>query len=137
MIFRQLFEPASSTYTYLLGCEETGQSLLIDPVVDTVERDLAVIAGLGLTLTCTLETHIHADHLTGARKLRALAGSRIAAPKMEGLSCVEEGVEEGRPLRVGTITLHPLHTPGHTATHHALICSMWQAHSVSLAAMRC
>ena len=50
MIFRQLFEPESCTYTYLLGCEETGESVLIDPVIDTVERDLDVIHSLGLTL---------------------------------------------------------------------------------------
>ena len=62
MIFRQLFEPLSSTYTYLLGCEETGQAVLIDPVIVATDRDLAQINRLGLTLAYTLETHIHADH---------------------------------------------------------------------------
>ena len=65
MIFRQLFEPLSSTYTYLLGCEETGQAVLIDPVIVAKDRDLAEINRLGLTLAYTLETHIHADHITG------------------------------------------------------------------------
>ncbi len=119
MIFRQLFEPDSCTYTYLLGCEESGQALLIDPVIDTAERDLQVVRELGLTLVYTLETHIHADHLTGARKLKALAGSRIVVPAMDRLECADLGVEEGRPFQMGSVTLQPLHTPGHTATHHA------------------
>ncbi|MHB8564970.1 MAG: MBL fold metallo-hydrolase, partial [Acidiferrobacteraceae bacterium] len=68
MIFRQLFEPVSSTYTYLLGCEETGQALLIDPVVPAWERDLAVVRSLGLRLVYTVDTHIHADHITSAQR---------------------------------------------------------------------
>lgn len=119
MIFRQLFEPDSSTYTYLLGCEETGQALLIDPVIDTAERDLAVINELGLKLAFTLETHIHADHLTAARKLKALAGSKIVVPAMDQLDCADLGVEEGRPFQMGQVKLDPLFTPGHTSTHHA------------------
>lgn len=121
MIFRQLFEPDSSTYTYLLVCGQTGQCVLIDPVLDTVERDLHVLQELGLTLTYTLETHIHADHLTGARKLREFTGSQIAVPAMDKLACADIGVEEGKPFRVGTLELYPLFTPGHTGTHHAYL----------------
>ncbi|HEC46253.1 MAG TPA: MBL fold metallo-hydrolase, partial [Pseudomonas xinjiangensis] len=55
MIFRQLFEPISSTYTYLLGCEETGKAVLIDPVISAVERDLAELSRLGLTLAYSLD----------------------------------------------------------------------------------
>lgn len=119
MIFKQLFEPDSSTYSYLLGCEETGQAVIIDPVIDTVERDLKVIKDLGLNLRYSLETHIHADHLTGARKLRALAGSKIVVPAMDGLSCADLGIREGEEFSVGSIRLNPLFTPGHTSTHHA------------------
>lgn len=121
MLFRQLFETDSSTYSYLLGCEETRECVLIDPVIDTVERDLEVIQALQLKLTYTLETHIHADHLTGARKLRQLTGSKIAAPAMDNLSCVDMGVREGKLLKVGHIELQPLFTPGHTSTHHAYL----------------
>ena len=78
MIFRQLFEPLSSTYTDLLGCEETGQAVLIDPVIVATDRDLAQINRLGLTLAYTLETHIHADHITGGLTLKKI-GSEIAA----------------------------------------------------------
>ena len=118
MIFRQLFEPVSCTYSYLLGCSESGECALIDPVIDTAERDLELARALGLTLKYTVETHVHADHLTGALKLNRLAGSRICAPAMDGLPCTDMGLREGEPLSIGKIQLHPLFTPGHTDTHH-------------------
>lgn len=121
MIFRQLFEPLSSTYTYLLGCEETGQAVLIDPVIVAVERDLAELERLGLALACTLETHIHADHITAALELKKRTGSRIAAPACDRLPCTDLGIEEGRPLQVGGIALQPLHTPGHTDGHFSYL----------------
>ena len=74
MLFKQLLEPDSSTYSYLLSCPESGETVLIDPVLDTVERDLKVLQELGLKLTYTLDTHIHADHLTGAHRLRSMSG---------------------------------------------------------------
>ena len=119
MIFRQLFEPLSSTYSYLLGCEKTGQALLIDPVIVSMERDLAEINRLGLTLACTLDTHIHADHITAALALRNKVGSKIAAPAFDHLPCADVGIKEGVPFRLGSIELQPLHTPGHTAGHFA------------------
>ena len=119
MIFRQLFEPLSSTYTYLLGCEETGQAVLIDPVVTMVERDLAELQRLGLTLAWSVETHLHADHITAARELKLRTGSRIAAPAFDRLPCADLGIEEARPFDVGSIRLQPLHTPGHTDGHFA------------------
>ncbi len=117
MIFRQLFEESSATYTYLLGCPETRQALLIDPVLETVERDLALIGELGLTLAWAVETHVHADHLTGARKLKALSGCKIAGAAADDLDCRDLGLKEGEPLVMGSVTLHPLETPGHTDTH--------------------
>ncbi len=119
MLFKQMLEPDSSTYTYLLNCPETGETVLIDPVLDTVERDLKILQELGLKLTYTLDTHIHADHLSGAHRLRALTGCRIAYPAIDELGCADIGVQEGRPFRVGHIELHPLFTPGHTSHHHA------------------
>lgn len=119
MHFKQLFEPVSSTYTYLLGCEETGAAILIDPVLPTWQRDLEVLAGLGLRLLYTLDTHVHADHITSARRLRAEVGSQIAHPATDGLPCVDVPVSEGTPLAVGSLQIHPLFTPGHTDGHHA------------------
>jgi glyoxylase-like metal-dependent hydrolase (beta-lactamase superfamily II) len=119
MIFKQLFEPVSSTYTYLIGCEETGQALLIDPVLPTWERDLTEVNALGLKLAYTLETHIHADHITSARKLKETAGSRIAGPALDQLPCTEVGIVDAVPFTMGSIELTPIHTPGHTDNHFA------------------
>ncbi|WP_018076675.1 MBL fold metallo-hydrolase [Thiobacillus denitrificans] len=119
MIFKQLFESVSSTYTYLLGCEETGQALLIDPVLPTWERDLGEIDKLGLKLAYTVETHIHADHITSAKKLKAIAGSRIAGPALDALPCTDIGIVDGTPFKMGSIELTPIHTPGHTDNHFA------------------
>lgn len=121
MIFRQLFEPESSTYTYLLACPETREAVLVDPVLDAVDRDLATVHDLGLTLAYTLETHVHADHITSAARLRSLVGSRIACPEMDGLAEADVGVSEMQPLEVGGIRLQPLFTPGHTDSHHSYL----------------
>ena len=119
MIFKQLFEPVSSTYTYLLGCEETGQALLIDPVLPTWERDLAELNTLGLKLAYTVETHIHADHITSALKLKEMAGSQIAGPALDQLPCTDIGIVDGVPFKMGSVELQPIHTPGHTDNHFA------------------
>jgi glyoxylase-like metal-dependent hydrolase (beta-lactamase superfamily II) len=118
MIFRQLFEPDTCTYSYLLACPDTGMCAIIDPVIDTVERDLQVVQSLGLTLTYTIDTHIHADHLTGAFRLKHLTGSQLCGPAMDQLPCTDRGLREGESLWIGSIELWPLFTPGHTTTHH-------------------
>jgi glyoxylase-like metal-dependent hydrolase (beta-lactamase superfamily II) len=121
MLFRQLFEPESSTYTYLLSCPDTGVTALIDPVLETVERDLALLQQLGLKLDYTIDTHVHADHLTGALRLRELCDSRIVYPAMVEAICVDIGLREGEAFRIGNLALQPLFTPGHTDHHHAYL----------------
>ena len=122
MIFRQLSDPLSNTYTYLLGCETTGDAILIDPVVNSIDRDLQVLQSLGLKLVFALDTHIHADHITAARHLKERVGSRIAAPAIDRLPCVDVGIAEGIPFQLGGIRLDPLHTPGHTDGHFSYRC---------------
>jgi glyoxylase-like metal-dependent hydrolase (beta-lactamase superfamily II) len=124
MIFRQLFEPESSTYTYLFGFPETGEAVLLDPVLEMVERDLAAVQELGLELRYTLETHIHADHVTSACRLRSLTGCKVAYPAMDGLPCADVGVSEVDPLEVGGKVFKPLFTPGHTESHHSYLVSL-------------
>ena len=121
MIFRQLVEPLSNTYTYLLGCEHTRQALLIDPVLPAWERDLGVVRELGLKLAYTVETHVHADHITSGLRLKRETGSRIAVAALEGLVCADVAIEDGQPLVMGAVTLEPRHTPGHTAAHMAYV----------------
>lgn len=124
MIFRQLFEPESSTYTYLFGFPESGEALLLDPVLETLDRDLAVLQELGLELRYTLETHIHADHVTSACRLRSLTGCKVVYPADDDLSCADLGVSEVESLTVGGVTFKPLYTPGHTETHHSYLVDL-------------
>src|SRR6202051_1137551 len=84
LIFRQLFDPQSSTYSYLLGDERTHEAVLIDPVFEQERRDAALIQELGLELVATLETHVHADHVTGAWLLKQRTGSRIMLAAASG-----------------------------------------------------
>lgn len=113
MIFRQLFDAESSTYTYLLADEESRQAALIDPVREQVDRDVKLVAELGLTLAWVLETHVHADHVTGAGALRERTGAKVAASK-RGAPCVDLQLAEGDVVRVGRLEVKVLETPGHT-----------------------
>jgi glyoxylase-like metal-dependent hydrolase (beta-lactamase superfamily II) len=121
MLFKQLIEADSCTYTYLIACEDRREAILIDPVLDTVERDLQTLKDLDLKLVATLETHVHADHLSGARRLRQRTGCQTAYPAMLQLPCADLGVREGEAFPVGALELHPLFTPGHTDHHHAYL----------------
>jgi len=119
MVFKQLYEELSSTYTYLLACEDTGQAVLIDPVYPTAERDLHIINAMGLKLIYSIDTHIHADHITSARRLKELAGSQIVYPVTSQCDCPDIRAEEGRAIIIGSVTIDPLYTPGHTDDHYA------------------
>lgn len=114
MIFRQLFEPVSSTYTYLLADEGTRRALLIDPVIEEVETYARLLADLGLTLEYTLETHVHADHVTAGAALRDRFGSRTVVHRDGGAACADVPVQHGDHIRVGAIDLEVRETPGHT-----------------------
>jgi sulfur dioxygenase len=121
MIFRQLFEPLSSTYTYMIGCEVTRKAILIDPVVATLDRDLVELNKYGLTLEYAVDTHIHADHITSALELKKRLGSKIANPIVDRLPCADIYLEEDKPISIGSIQLVSLHTPGHTAGHFSYL----------------
>src|SRR5262245_17834202 len=115
MLFRQLFDQQSSTYTYLLADEATRDALLIDPVFEQARRDVALIEELGLNLKWTLETHVHADHITGAWLLREKLGSRIAAPKAGGVQGADRSLLPEEKVHFGKRSLDTLSTPGHTS----------------------
>lgn len=113
MIFRQLFDTETSTYTYLIADEGTRQAALIDPVLEQVERDLKLVEELGLTLVMVLETHVHADHITGAGALRQRTGAKVVASR-RGAPCIDVQVGDGDVVRVGGLEVKVLETPGHT-----------------------
>ena len=114
LIFRQLFDPQSSTYTYLLGCGKNREAILIDPVFEQVRRDAALIDELGLKLLYTLETHVHADHVTGAWLLKQRTGSRIAVAAASGAEGADLTLKHGDKIAFGTRQIEVRATPGHT-----------------------
>lgn len=114
MIFRQLFDLTSSTYTYLLGCEKTGEAILIDPVFEMVQRDEALLHELGLTLVAVLDTHCHADHVTAAWVLKQKTGCKIASAENIGASDVDLPLNDGDTIAFGEESLQVIATPGHT-----------------------
>ncbi len=115
MIFRQLFEPDTCTYTYLLGCERSRRAVLIDPVADEVGAYMALLGQLNLTLLYTMETHVHADHITGSGLLRENLGSKSVVHRDAGAMCADLLVTNGVLLQVGDLEFMVRHTPGHTA----------------------
>jgi glyoxylase-like metal-dependent hydrolase (beta-lactamase superfamily II)/rhodanese-related sulfurtransferase len=114
VLFRQLFDLGSSTYTYLVADETTREALLVDPVFEQFTRDRALIRELGLTLRYTLETHVHADHVTAAWRFRDALGSRIVLSKQSGADGADLYTGEGDTVTVGVLTLAARATPGHT-----------------------
>lgn len=112
MIFRQLIDQASSTYTYLLA--DAGEAVLIDPVFEQHARDAALLRELGLTLRCTLDTHCHADHVTGAWLMKAAFGSQIGLASVYGATHVDLPLAGGDRVPFGARALEVRATPGHT-----------------------
>lgn len=113
MFLRQLFDPESSTYTYLIADPATGQAALIDPVAEQLERDLRLVHELGFTLAWVLDTHVHADHVTAAGQLRARTGARTAA-SAAGAPCVDRPLADGDVVALGGLAIEVVATPGHT-----------------------
>lgn len=114
MLFRQLFDLESSTYTYLLADEASREAVLIDPVIENVERDVGLLRELGLTLRYALDTHVHADHVTALGTLRDKTGCRAVLSERAGVGIADVYVKDGDRLRFGRYELEARETPGHT-----------------------
>jgi len=114
MIFRQLFEPDTFTYTYLLGCERTHRACLIDTVASEMDEYVRLLNELGLRLVYTLETHVHADHITAAGLLREKLGSKSVVHRDAGAMCADLLVTDRVLLQMGEVEIEVRHTPGHT-----------------------
>jgi sulfur dioxygenase len=114
MIFRQLFERESSTYTYLIGCELSKEAVLIDTVKSEVPKYLQLLQELGLKLTYALDTHTHADHITGAGALRDATGCTTLLGEEAGSTCISQGLQDGDVITIGQLQLKAIYTPGHT-----------------------
>ena len=114
LVFRQLFDPQSSTYTYLLGDRPSGAAVLIDPVFEQARRDTALLSELGLKLVATLETHVHADHVTGAWLLKQRTGSKIMVSAASGAEGADRYLQQDDVVAFGGRRLLVRATPGHT-----------------------
>jgi len=114
MIFRQLFDRESSTYSYLLGDEISREALLIDPVLEQTDQNLALLRELGLTLKLALDTHTHADHITGLGELREQTGCTTMMGSQAVATCLSATFADGDQVGVDGINLEVIYTPGHT-----------------------
>jgi glyoxylase-like metal-dependent hydrolase (beta-lactamase superfamily II) len=121
MIFRQLFDHESSTYTYLLAERKGGEALLIDPVKSHVDQYIQLINEMDLKLVMAVDTHIHADHVTGLGSLRQNTGCSTAMGEMTKAECVSLHFGEGEKLSVDNLKLDILYTPGHTDDSYSFL----------------
>jgi len=116
MELRQLFDAETSTYSYLVWDAKTREAALIDSVDTQIERDLQLIKELGLDLKYTLETHIHADHITASGKIRQILGSKAIVHRNSESDCADILVADGELIKLGDQQIQILETPGHTDT---------------------
>lgn len=121
LVFRQLFDPESSTYTYLIADSQTRETALVDTVLEKGDRDLQILNDLGLTLRYCLETHIHADHITGAGKLRQQTGCQVLVPQNAAARSADHSLADGETLSLGDVRIEAIATPGHTSGHLAFL----------------
>ena len=121
MIFRQLFDATSSTYTYLLAECQGGEALLIDPVMEHAERYVRLVDELGLKLVLAVDTHIHADHVTALGALREKTDCATAMGEMTKAECVSVQFREGEKLCADNLHLEILYTPGHTDDSYSFL----------------
>lgn len=121
MLFRQLFDYDTWTYTYLVADENTKEALLVDPVLEQVDRDRTLLQELGLTLKYCLETHVHADHITGTARLRELTTCQGIVPEHAQVACADRHIKDGETITLGSITVEAINTPGHTDSHMAFL----------------
>ena len=114
MLFRQLFDQESSTYTYLLAARPGGEALLIDPVLEQADAYLQLIDELGLKLVIAADTHTHADHVTALGRLREVTACTTMMGERTQAECVSAQFKDGERLKVDGLELRALYTPGHT-----------------------
>ena len=114
MIFRQLFEQVSGTYSYLLASRPGGEALIIDPVLEKVDRYLQLARELDLRLVKAVDTHLHADHITGLGALRDRTHCITVMGEQSQVDVVSMRIAEGDRLTIEGISLDVIYTPGHT-----------------------
>src|SRR5919199_3745513 len=121
MIFRQLFDATSGTYTYLLASRRGGEALILDPVLEKVDRYLHLIRELDLKLVKAVDTHLHADHITGLGALRDRTHCITVMGEQSGVDVVSMRVADGDTLRIEGVSMDVIYTPGHTDDSYSFL----------------
>lgn len=114
MFFKQLFDPGSCTFSYLIADDTTHEAVLIDPVIDQVERDLQLLRGHGLALKHVLETHVHADHVSAALAIKQATGAQTAVSRDCNAHGYDRALQDGDVILFGHEEILVIATPGHT-----------------------
>ena len=121
MIFRQLFDSVSSTYTYIIASRRGGEALIIDPVLEKVDRYIQLVEQLDLKLVKAVDTHLHADHLTGLGALRDRTHCVTVMGERSKVDVVSMRLSEGDKLTIEGVALDVLYTPGHTDDSYSFL----------------
>jgi len=121
MIFRQLFDTTSSTYTYMIASRRGGEALIIDPVLERVDRYIQLMDELDLRLIKAIDTHVHADHITGLGELRDRTRCITVMGEQSGVDVVSMRVADGENVDIEGISLDAIYTPGHTSDSYSFL----------------
>ena len=121
MIFKQLFDINSSTYTYLIASDEGREALIIDPVLENVNLYIKILKELDLRLVKVIDTHIHADHITGASKLKNNTSCAIIMGEHTQSDALEIKVKDDEIIKIDQLEIKTMHTPGHTSDSYSFL----------------
>ena len=121
MIFRQLYDDTSSTYSYLIASRQGGEALLVDPVLEHTDRYIQLAGELDLSLVLAVDTHIHADHITGLGQLREQTGCITAMGEMTQAECLTTRFGDGEKLDLDGVDIRAVYTPGHTDDSYSFV----------------
>ena len=121
MIFRQVFDNKSSTYTYLMASAKGREAVIIDPVIENVETYIKLLQELDLKLVKVIDTHIHADHVTGASKLKLATNCSTLMGEHTPADAVEIKVKDDEIIKIDQIEIRAMYTPGHTSDSYSFL----------------
>ena len=121
MIFKQLFDLKSSTYTYLIASSKGREALIIDPVLDNVNEYIVLLKELNLRLVKVIDTHIHADHVTGASKLKDITRCSTIMGERTPAEAVEIKVKDDEYIEIDNLKIRAMYTPGHTSDSYSFL----------------
>ena len=121
MIFKQIFDTESSTYTYLIASAKGREAVIIDPVIENVDNYIKILGELDLKLVKVIDTHIHADHVTGATKLKKVTNCTTLMGEHTPADAVEIKVKDGEIIEIDNLKIKSLYTPGHTSDSYSFL----------------